>query len=170
MARETHTFAFVEAQLRKATFGVLSTISPGGGSQTTGILYGVSAPGTSLCLYLITEQRYVKVRNISGNPQVSFLVPYPHHWLRVVPASCISFQGTAKILPADHPEGREAFNASRILRMNLKEASSMEGIVFIRVKPKRKIQCYGIGIGLIALARNISEAGYSVEIPSSRRE
>jgi nitroimidazol reductase NimA-like FMN-containing flavoprotein (pyridoxamine 5'-phosphate oxidase superfamily) len=161
-------FSFVEAQLRRKTFGVLSTISPGGSLQTTGILYGVSPPDSRLRLYLFTERSYLKVRNISRNPEVAFLVPYPHHLLPFVPASCISLQGTAEIVSVDDPEGREAFAVGRILRSNLEHASSMEEAVFIRIRPKRRVHCYGIGIGLMEIARNPSEAGYSLEIPSHR--
>jgi len=30
------------------------------------------------------------------------------------------------------------------------------------------MHCYGIGIGVMAIARNSAEAGYSVQIPSER--
>ena len=45
MPRNPRDFRFIEEQLRKMTFGVLSTVNPGGSLQTTGILYGVSASG-----------------------------------------------------------------------------------------------------------------------------
>ena len=161
-------FSFIETQLRKKTFGVLSTQSPGGSLQATGILYGVSPPESKLRLYLATERRFLKVRNISHNPEVAFLVPCPHHFLPFVPASCISLQGTAELVSVDDAEGREAFAAGRILRDNLKQADSTEGAVFIRIRPKRRVHCYGIGIGLLTIARKPSEAGYSLEIPSDR--
>jgi hypothetical protein len=168
MPGERRSFAFIEAQLRKKTFGVLSTISPGGSLQATGILYGVSPPDAAFRLHLITERTYLKARNISHNPQVAFLVPYPHHLLPFVPASCISFAGTAEIVPLDDAEGREAFATNRILRRNLEEADSLENAIFIRIRPKRSMHCYGVGIGLMTIARNPTEAGYSVEIPSDR--
>ncbi len=168
MPRNPRDFRFIEAQLRKMTFGVLSTINPGGSLQTTGILYGVSPPGTGFRLYLLTDRGFLKVRNILRNPEVSFLVPYPHHFLRFVPASCISFPGTAEIVPEDDPEAQEAFQSSRMLRMNLKETSSMENAVFIKISPKRSIHCYGVGFGLMEIARDVSAVGYSVEVPSDR--
>jgi len=168
MPRKRPDFSFVEAQLRRKTFGVLSTESPGGSLQATGILYGVSPPGSKLRLYLVTGRTYLKVRNISRNPEVAFLVPYPRHLLPFVPASCISLQGTAEILSLDDPEGCEAFASGRILRSNLKQAASMDGAVFIRILPKRRVHCYGIGIGLWEIARNPSGAGYSLEIPADR--
>jgi hypothetical protein len=150
------------------TFGILSTVNPGGSLQTTGILYGVSRPGAGFRLYLLTDPSYLKVRNILRNPEVSFLVPYPHHFLRFVPASCISFSGTAEIVPEDDQEARGAFQSSRILRMNLDQTSSMEQAVFIKVRPKRRMHCYGVGLGLMEITRNAAEAGYSVEVPSDR--
>jgi hypothetical protein len=162
------SFEFIEAQLRKKTFGVLSTIGADGSSQTTGILYAVSPLGAAFRLYLITVRSYLKARNIARNPQVSFLVPYPHALLPFVPASCISFSATAEIAPLDDAEGRAAFDTNRILRMNLAETNSFEDGVFLRIRPKRSMHCYGIGVGLMTIARNPAEAGYSVEIPSDR--
>lgn len=168
MPRNPRDFRFIEAQLRKMTFGILSTVNPGGSLQTTGILYGVSPPGAGFRLYLLTDPSYLKVRNILRNPEVSFLVPYPHHFLRFVPASCISFSGTAEIVPEDDQEARGAFQSSRILRMNLEQTSSMEQAVFIKIRPKRRMHCYGVGFGLMQMTRNPAEAGYSVEVPSDR--
>ena len=168
MPRNPRDFRFIEERLRKMTFGILSTVNPGGSLQTTGILYGVSPPGAGFRLYLLTDQGYLKVRNILKNPEVSFLVPYPHHLLRFVPASCISFPGTAEIVPEDDPEARGAFQASRILRMNLEQTSSMEEAVFIKIRPKRRMHCYGVGFGVMELSRYPSEAAYSVEVPSDR--
>lgn len=165
---EDRSFAFIEAQLRKKTFGVLSTIGADGSSQTTGILYAVSPPGAAFRLHLITVRSYLKARNIARNPQVSFLVPYPHALLPFIPASCISFSATAEFVPLDDAEGRAAFDTKRILRMNLAEASAFEDGVFLRIRPKRSMHCYGIGVGWTTIARNPAEAGYSVEIPADR--
>jgi nitroimidazol reductase NimA-like FMN-containing flavoprotein (pyridoxamine 5'-phosphate oxidase superfamily) len=168
MPERERSFAFIEAQLRRKSFGVLSTVNPGGGLQTTGILYAVSPPGAPFRLYLITDRSYLKARNISRNPEVSFLVPYPHHLLPFVPASCISFSGRAELVAPEDSEGRQAFMATRMLKMNLEEVDSMQDAVFIKIRPKRSVHCYGVGIGLIAIARNPATAGYSVKIPSER--
>ncbi len=168
MSRDQRPFTFVEQKLRGKSFGVLSTISPRGRLQTTGILYGLSPPGAALRLYLITDGSYLKARNIAQNPEVSFLVPYPHHLLSFVPASCISFRGTAEILPVDDPEGRAAFDTTRILRTNLSQADATQGTVFIRIQPGTRMHCYGIGISLMTLARDPTAAGYSVDVPADR--
>lgn len=168
MSARRRDFAFVEAQLRRKTFGVLSTVRADGSLQTTGILYGVSPPGRPLRIYLLTDRDYVKARNVARNPEVSFLVPYPHHWLPFVPASCISFSGTAEIAPAEDPQGGEAFAANRMLRSNLELGSRMPGSVFIRIRPKGRMLCYGVGIGLFTIARKPDKAGYAVEIPEDR--
>ncbi len=168
MGNNRRDYPFVEAQLRKQTFGVLTTVSPVGHPQTTGILYGISPPGNPLRLYMLTEREFLKVRNIEKSPKVSFLVPYPHHYFRFVPASCISFQGIAEILPADNAEARASFEGNRILRMNLEEGAKTEGVVFISIRPTRSMHCYGVGFGLMEMAKNPHALGYSVEIPSDR--
>jgi hypothetical protein len=168
MPAHRRSFEFIETQLRKKTFGVLGTIGPKGALQSTGILYGISAPDARLRFYLLTDRSYLKVRNISRDPEVSFLVTFPHHFFRFVPSSCISFSGKAKILGADDPEARAAFEGRRILRMNLEQASRLGDAVFIEIRPKRSMHCYGVGIGLMTIAKDPSVAGYSVEVPAHR--
>lgn len=106
----SRTFDLIEKYIRKKTFGILSTVSPRGRAHSTGILYGVSPLESKFSLYLITLKEYVKVRNIMSNPYISFVIPFPHHYLRFVPSSCVYFQGIAKIVSFDNPEPQKVFN------------------------------------------------------------
>jgi Pyridoxamine 5'-phosphate oxidase len=87
------TFAYVERLLRTKNFGILTTITPDGRSHSVGVIYALSPPGEPFCIYLITRPVLKKARNISNNPNVSFVVPFPHHVFRTVPPACIQFQG-----------------------------------------------------------------------------
>jgi len=44
----------------------------------------------------------------------------------------------------------------------------MEEAVFIKIRPKRCMHCYGVGFGVMERSRYPSEAGYAVEVPSDR--
>ncbi len=171
MAKNKIKFDFVEKQIRKKTFGILNTISPKGRVQSTGIMYGISPPGSKISLYIITSKDYKKVENIQNNPHVSFVVTFPHYFLRFVPTSYVSFQGKAEILPSDDPEGVKTFSQKKILEMNLeqlKRPDMKDKAAFIKLKPNGKLICYGLGIGLMKLRKEPEIGSYTVDIPPAR--
>lgn len=169
MPKEKPSFEYVESQLRKKTFGVLGTVDSKNRPHSTGILYGVAPKEYPFTLYIGTSKKYRKTKNIQNNPGVSFVVTFPHYYLRFAPASVVQFQGKAEILPFDDPVGRAAFQTSRILRMSLDTEIDHSDLVFIKIIPDSKIFCYGVGIGLMELMRNPHESDYSVFVPEERR-
>ena len=170
--KDIRNFEFVEKKIRKMTFGILTTVNSNGIPHSVGMLYGVSSPKAKFSLYCLTGKNYKKVRNIKENPNIAFVIPYPHHLLRFVPSSCVQFQGKAETLSFDNPEAQEAFSKRNILKMNIKQAESMDAdtndLVFIKIKPNQKIFCYGLGISLRELSKNVESGGYSVLIPAER--
>ncbi|UCE09273.1 MAG: pyridoxamine 5'-phosphate oxidase family protein [Candidatus Thorarchaeota archaeon] len=170
MMEERFSFEFVEKQIRKKTFGVLSTIDKKGRPHSTGVLYGVSPPESSFALYVIVGEDYVKTKNVRRNPNVSLVVTFPHYWVRFAPAAYVRFRGTAEILPLDDPDGQWAFQQQRILRMAERtELSEDEAAVFIKINSEPTIFCYGLGLSLMEFRRTHTEAGYRVKIPENRR-
>ncbi len=164
------TFEFVEKQLRKRTFGILSTADSEGRPHSTGVLYGISAEPKFL-FFILTVKNYKKVRNIKTNPHVSFVVPFPHYYLRFVPDSTVQIQGIAEIVPFNDPEAQKAFSQKRILKMMLEQSYKSDirdELVFIKIKPNRKIFCYGLGVGIMELQKNVERGGYTVTIPEER--
>lgn len=126
MKLSTPDFEFVEQEIRKKSFGILSTIDQNGKSHSTGILYSVSPPESKLALYILTENNYKKVKNIKNNSSISFVIPFPHHLLRFVPSSCVQFQGSGEIIPFTDTEAQHAFqNGSKILKLNLQQANKL---------------------------------------------
>ena len=120
---------------------------------------------------IITEEDTIKVRNIKQNPNVSFFIPFPHHFLRFVPANMVTFQAKAEVLNFDDDEGHGAFKGKRILEMNIQQAtkpSMKDKAVFLKIKPNGKLNCYGLGINLMKLARNIEIGSYYVDIPKEK--
>jgi general stress protein 26 len=169
MSTRVLPFHYVEKELRRKHFGILGTVTPDGRSHSTAIVYGVSPPEAKLALYVLTERGYKKTRNIRANPEVSFVVPFPHHLLRFVPSSCIQFQGRAEILPYDDPGGRISFQRNDVLKMTLEQgASDPERAVFLKVTPDERIFGYGLGMSVLALRKNIEAGPFVTTVPPQR--
>ena len=168
------TFQAVAREVRKRSFGIISTITAKGHSQSTGVCYGVSAPDTSFVIYIMSEPTTAKATNIAHNPNVSFVVPLLRPMLTMVPPACIQFQGKAELLGPNDGEGVQAFRASYLLRMLLKEdqqfdRSGEHSTCFIRVTPDPVIHTYGVGMSVLDLRRHIAEASGRVLIPRHLR-
>jgi len=170
MNGEKFTFSLVEEEVRKKTFGILNTINKDGSPHTTGVLYGVSSPTSGFSMYIVTSKEYRKTKNIINNPHVSFTITFPHHIFRFVPASTVTFNGVAEIVDFENEEILGIFSQKRILRMITKNLDPEEkkDYVFIRIKPKPKVLCYGLGYNIFKLRSKHTEGGYSVTIPKKR--
>jgi general stress protein 26 len=161
------SFEFIEGEVRKKTFGVLTTIDRQGRPHSTGVLYGVSPPKSKFSIYVMAGSLYAKVRNVRNNANVSLVITFPHYYLRFVPASYVMFRGKATIVPPNEADGRWAFRQKRILRMN--ESVEIAGeSVFIRLDPEATVYCYGVGIGINQLRKHLEAGSYKVMIPEER--
>lgn len=170
MSNDTSTFdfEFVEKFIRKKSFGVLSTVSPRGWSQSTGVLYGVSQQDSQFGLYIQTARSHRKTQNILENSKVSFVITFPHYWLRFVPANTVAFQAKAEVLPNDHEDARLAYQQKRILRMVL-EDDPKEDYVFLKLIPHKRLNVYGVGIPVLKIRGGHTTSNYRVEIPENRK-
>jgi pyridoxine/pyridoxamine 5'-phosphate oxidase len=164
------TFESVEKQVRKKTFGVLTTIDKKGRPHSTGVIYAVGAPEKPFALYSIVGPNAAKVRNIRSNPKVSMVVTFPHYWIRFAPASYAMFRGTADILPNDDADGYWAMSQTRIGRMNLQTDAEELGVeyVYLKINPEPTVFCYGLGYGIMELRGDHTGAAYKVTIPNNR--
>ncbi|NHJ13047.1 MAG: hypothetical protein EAX95_05185 [Candidatus Thorarchaeota archaeon] len=169
MSTGRFSFAFLEKEIRKKTFGVLTVIDTKGRPHSTGILYGVSPPTSKFCFYVMSDENYAKSRYIRHNPYVSLVVTFPHYYLRLVPASYAMFRGTAELVSKDNEDARWAFRQKRILRMSESiDPELLANAVFIKMNPERTVYCFGIGIGLMELRSSHTAGGYKVTIPADR--
>ncbi len=164
------SFDLVEGEIRRHNFGVLGTISADGRPHSTGVLYGVGLRQSVFVLYITTNRRNKKARNIARNSSVSFTIPMMRRVLKFLPPHCVQFQGTGEIIPFDNRDARNAFASSLVLRKTLQLEGKHVGrhAVFIRISPDPVMYTYGLGLSLIGLLRNIGEASGRVEIPASR--
>jgi hypothetical protein len=167
------SFAYVEKQLRKKNFGILSTVTPQGRPHSVGVVYAVAPREQPFSLYLISRPVLKKVRNIRNNPNVSFVVPFPHYLIRLIPPSCIQFQGRAELIPFTDPIAIKAFQSSIVLRRSLMHSAELGESIFIRVVPSKKIFCYGIGANvwqLLIPSQNREVRNFHVVVPQNRRD
>lgn len=162
------SFEQVENHIRKKDFGILGSISNDGKPHLTGILYAVSPQEEKFILYIITGKNYKKTKNITKNPDVSLVIPFPHHILRLIPAPCIQIQAKAEIIPRTNEEARNCFRRNRILRKTLKQAYEDENIVFLKVIPEKTIFGHGIGMRLSELRKDETKGSFKSIIPDNR--
>ena len=161
-------FDLVEREIRKRRFGVLSTVSQDGRSHSVGVLYGISTRDQPFVLYVTTDRRSKKARNITRNENVSFAIPLQRRILRFLPPNCVQFQAIAELIASDDEDANSAFSRSLVLRETLKLETSQRRAVFIRITPDPVVFTYGLGLSIIDLIRNIGGAAQRVRIPPSR--
>ena len=171
MPQKRLDFSFIETKIREKTFGILNTLNPEGKPHSTGILYGVSNPAQPFAIYILTSRNYRKTKNILNNNHVSFIIPYPHNYLRFVPSGTITINGKAEILTVNNREIITVFERKRILRLIIKDIDfeTNEEYVFIEIIPDPRILCYGVGFNIFQLRGSHETGGYSVRIPVERR-
>ncbi len=161
------TFDYVETALRRKTFGVLTSVDPQGRPHSTGILYGVAPPSSPFAFCFLTLEKYIKVRNIRANPQVTLVVPFPHRILSFIPAPCTTVRGRAEVVPFSDGDARWGFEQHRILRDNVDWLTEADP-VFLKLTPDPTILCHGLGIGLFELRKEHTAGGYRAHIPAER--
>lgn len=127
------TFAYVEKLLRRKNFGVLTTITPKGKPHSIGVVYAVSPSTEPFCIYLITRPVLKKARNIQTNPNISFVVPFPHYVFRIIPPACVQFEGKARLVPIDNPIALKAFQNAIVLRRSMMHSIDLGESTFIRL-------------------------------------
>ena len=165
------TFRTVETEMRRRNYGVLSTVSRNGRPHSTSVTYAVSARSRPLALYIVTDRRSKKARNIGRNLNVAFVMPVPRSPASLSPGS-IQFQGTAEIVPVTDETAQEAFKASFVLRriLQMQFAQKREVSIFVRIRPDALVFTYGVGATLFRLMKHVEGASARVEIPATRLE
>ncbi len=126
-------------------------------------------PELLFSLYLITRPILKKAKNIRENPNVSFVVPFPHYFFHLIPPSCIQFQGKAEILPSNDPLALKIFQSNRVLKSSLEHTRILGEPIFFRIIPHEKIFCWGINASLWQIIKHKVDNNYLI-IPPDRRK
>ena len=167
------TFSNIEKQLRKKSFGIITTITPQAKPHAVGVVYAVAPANEPFSLYFISSPTSKKVRNIRKNPNIAFVVPFPHYFIRPIPPSCIQFQGKAQLIPSQDPHVTKVFQSTFVLRRSLKHGIEMGELVFIRIVPNEKIFCWGIGVSFwqfVLPSQNKNLENLYVIVPQNRQD
>lgn len=163
----TLPFNTVEKSIRKMDYGILGTIDKNGCPHSTSVLYGVSSPSDKFALFVITGKSYKKTKNLKLNPEISFVIPIPHHILRFVPPNCIQFQGSVEFLSINDGVAKKTFLKNRVLKMTLEDAlSEPDEYLFVKIIPKQTVFGYGIGMGIMELRNEHVQGSFKSKIPA----
>jgi len=110
------------------------------------------------------------VLNKIKNPHVSFIIPFPHYYLRFAPSGTVTFNGKIELVSIDTPEIFELFQRKRILRLITKEIKKdfTDPYLFMKMVAESKVLCFGVGINVMKLRKHHPQGSYSVIIPEER--
>jgi hypothetical protein len=156
---EARQLRAVVRAIARHSFCVLATSSAANRPHAVGILY--AAVGFDLCLLIGGDT--IKARNIRENPRVSISIPV--RTFPMAPPMAVQYQGTAELLAVDDPEIAALLQAGKLKKITGLGALKAPGVVFVRVRPGRRIASYGIGMSLFSLLRDLTLGARSVEVP-----
>lgn len=149
--------------LTRRSFATLATTSPAQRPHVVAVLY--EAVGRTL--YVTMSRHTRKARNIAENPHVAVCVPVRR--LPIGPAAAIQFQGTAELLAQDDPEITRLIETGRLKRITAHGELDDPDNRFVRIRPRRRIHAYGIGMSLLDVFRDPLHADRTVELPETPR-
>ncbi|MHB8566884.1 MAG: pyridoxamine 5'-phosphate oxidase family protein [Nitrososphaerales archaeon] len=159
------TWKTVQDEIKRKSYGILSTCGKDGAPHSVGVMYATMA-ADPFSLYVVTERKSRKARNIASNKNVIFAIPVPRR-LWFIPPSSIQFQVIASIVPFTE-NVTKAFSASLALREILKSTErhfeEPDGSCVVEIIPGRFVFTYGLGISVLALARNFGDASARVSL------
>ena len=131
-------------QLAKASFAVLSHVTPAGEPRSSGVLYKTVGQR----LYIAAAPDSWKARHIARNGRVAVTVPVRRGGLlslvAPIPPATVSFHGTAILHPADSPQVRPLLKELASLLPEERRASA----TVIEVLPEGAFVTYGVGVSL----------------------
>src|SRR6266511_3584138 len=131
-------------QLAKASFAVLSHVTPAGEPRSSGVVYTT----VGRRLYVAVAPDGWKARHIAANRRVAVTVPVRRggllSLLAPIPPATISFHATAIVHPADSPQVRLLLNKLASLLPEERQASA----AVIEVVPEGPFVTYGVGVSL----------------------
>jgi hypothetical protein len=134
-------------QVTKASFAVLSHVTPAGEPRTSGVLYKTIGRR----LYVVTAPDSWKARHIAASGRVAVTVPVRRGGLlslvAPIPPATVSFHATAIVHPADSPEVRSVLKELASLLPAERQASAC----IIEVIPTGFFVTYGVDVSLMQM-------------------
>jgi hypothetical protein len=140
--------------LAKASFAVLSHVTPAGEPRSSGVVYAVA----DRRMYVVVAPDSWKARHITAVPHVAVTVPVRRGGvlalLLPIPPATVSFRASARVYPAGGPEHPLPKELSALLPADRRDAGTI-----VEIRPAGHFVTYGLGVSLRrmrdpALARN----------------
>ncbi|WP_344128681.1 pyridoxamine 5'-phosphate oxidase family protein [Luedemannella flava] len=134
----------VWSALGRASFAVLSHVTPAGAPRSTGVLYAAH----DRRLFVVVASDGWKARHIAADGRVSVTVPVrrggPLSLLFPIPPATVSFPATAVVHEAGSREGARILSAMmhRLPRERLSQSRIIE------IRPEGHFVTYGLGVSL----------------------
>ncbi len=129
-------------QLAKASFAVVSEVTPAGEPRSSGVLYAVA----DRRLYVVVGTDSWKARHLRANGRVSVTVPVHRGGLLAlmapIPPATISFHGNATVRPGEQLPGRLA---------SLVPPARRGECVVVEIVPEGEFVLYGVGVSLLGM-------------------
>ena len=144
--------------LTRASFAVVSYVTPAGEPRSSGVVYAADSGR----LYVAVASGSWKARHIAASGRVAVTVPVrrggPLSLLFPIPPATISFHGTAIVHPAGPVAGRAVPERLASLLPPERRASSR----ILEIVPEGRFMVYGLGV---PLARMRSPAAAQARVP-----
>ena len=134
--------------LARASFGVISHVTPAGSPRSSGVVYAVAGRR----LYVAVAPDSWKARNISSTGQVAVTVPVRRggvlSLVLPIPPATVSFHATAIV----HPAGSLDIHALSKKLDALLPADRRASAAVIEIVPEDHFLTYGLGVSLLQMA------------------
>jgi Pyridoxamine 5'-phosphate oxidase len=136
-------------ELAKASFAVVSYVTPAGSPRSSGVVYATEGRR----LYMVTAVDSWKARHIAASGQVSVTVPVRRggimSLLLPIPPATISFHATAIVHPATSLEGSSVPKQL----VSLLPAQGRDLARVIEIVPDGQFVTYGVGVSLMQMRK-----------------
>jgi general stress protein 26 len=135
----------VESAIAENWFGMLATTSAENRPHVAGVLYALVGRD----LYVNTDETSRKARNIADTGRAAVCIPINPargEGAPDAPPLTASFQGTAELLPNDHPEIAGLVASGRLAAITSHGELERPGTCMVKITPSARIATYGIGV------------------------
>jgi hypothetical protein len=133
--------------LAKASFAVVSHVTPAGEPRSSGVVYAV----LERRMFVVVAADSWKARHIAANRRVAVTVPVRRggimSLLLPIPPATISFHASAAVHTAGSPQGQRALEVlAHLLPPGQRAASRV-----VEIRPDGQFTTYGIGVPLMRM-------------------
>lgn len=135
----------VERAIAENWFGMLATTSAENRPHVAGVLYALVGRD----LYVNTDEASRKARNIADTGRAAVCIPInpvDGDGAPDAPPFTASLQGTAELLPNDHPQIAELVASGQLAAITSHGELERPGTCMVKITPSGRIATYGIGV------------------------